>query len=96
MQLNFLCSGGVSYAPFILLLISNLFCTKGEGRGGGIALLQSLSLPSWNEVNHFVLVERGGGGGGLRDKVNLLCPCGRWGGEGGGGPLEGVGPNNHI
>jgi hypothetical protein len=30
----FLCAGGMSYAPFILLLISNLFCTKGEGGEG--------------------------------------------------------------
>ncbi len=35
-SLSILCTGGVSYAPFILLLISNLFCTKGEGgRGRG-------------------------------------------------------------
>ncbi len=31
---SFLCTGGVSYALFILLLISKLFCTKGEGGGG--------------------------------------------------------------
>jgi hypothetical protein len=29
-----LCTGGVSYALFISLLISKLFCTKGEGGGG--------------------------------------------------------------
>ncbi len=28
--------------------------------------------------------------------MNLLCPCVGGGGEGGGGPLEGVGPENHI
>jgi hypothetical protein len=30
----FLCTGGMSYAPFILMLISNLFSTKGEGVEG--------------------------------------------------------------
>jgi hypothetical protein len=30
----FLCTGGVSYALFISLLISKLLCTKGEGGGG--------------------------------------------------------------
>jgi hypothetical protein len=30
-----LCTGGVSYALFISLLISKLFCTKGEWGGGG-------------------------------------------------------------
>jgi hypothetical protein len=34
-SLPFLCTGGYSYALFISLLISKLFCTKGFMGGGG-------------------------------------------------------------
>ncbi len=39
-----LCTEGVSYALFISLLISKLFCTKGcmGGRGGGVGRAPSL------------------------------------------------------
>jgi hypothetical protein len=47
-----LCTGDVSYAPFTLLLISNLSCKKGEGgEWGRRALLPSPSFPCRDEVN---------------------------------------------
>jgi hypothetical protein len=47
-----LCTGGVSYAPFILLLISNLsYKGRWRRRGEGRALLPSPSLPCRDEVN---------------------------------------------
>ncbi len=85
---------------FILLLISNLFCTNGEEGEGGIESPPPLPLPPRPGLSEFTLPQwrRKGGGGGYGDKVNSLSHCGGEGrgGRGRGGPLEGVGPENHI
>ncbi len=71
-----LCTGGVSFAPFILLLISNLFCTKGKGGEGGMEHSPPFPpTPCRDEVN---LLCPGGGG---RVWLASLSPCGG-GGEG--------------
>jgi hypothetical protein len=78
---GFLCTGGVSYAPFKSLLISNLFCTKGEGGEGGRE-----SLPPLHS-NLFCTKGRGRGRVDgepysppslpCREEVNSLSPFGR-------------------
>ncbi len=58
------------YAPFTLLLISNLSCTKGEGGEGGRE--SPPPLPSLPGRSEFTLSRWGKEGGGQRDKVNSL------------------------
>ncbi len=62
--LYILCIGGLSYALFISLLISKLFCTKGCMGGW------------WGGTGHIVNSIRpvGGGEGWWGDKVNSLSP----------------------
>ncbi len=60
---GFLCTGGVSYALFISMLISKLFSTKGIGRGWGReSSPPPPSLPYHDKVNS--LCPRGERGGG--------------------------------
>jgi hypothetical protein len=72
-----------------------------EGGGEGEPTSPPLPLLPLPGGSEFTLSTWGREGGGYRDKVNSLCPSGvgrrkEGGGEGGVGPLEGVGPENHI
>ncbi len=61
----FLCTGGVSYAHFISLLIPKLFCTKDAGWGGERDSSPPLPLLSLSERSVFTLSWLGRGGGAL-------------------------------
>ncbi len=79
-----LCTGGVSYEFFISLLISILFCTKGEEKGGR-EIHPSLPLPPRDEVNS--LCPGGVGRGWLAGQSELTLS--RWGRKGEGREGEG-------
>ncbi len=99
-QSYILCTGAISfYAPFILLLISNLFCTKGERGEGGRESPTPLPLPPPQGRSEFTLSlwgRRGEGSRALPPPFTSLALCTEQVRKGGGGPLDGVGPENHI
>jgi hypothetical protein len=60
-KINILCTGGVSYTLFMMLLIFKFYCTKGKGEGR--AILPPPPSPTGTKLIHFVPVGGGGGKG---------------------------------